>query len=175
MRRRWGDACYYCGVVLGNDLTLDHLVPRSRGGTSGLGNLRPACKACNMEKGNLTLEQYRDVVRQRQPAWVAMRSLAHAVSLSPELARPQTFRVLWALARVAGMFEFAGVAEPGKPDRSSRGGREDPPMANLTRPVLSEHGTVLVDDIRLQFGRGLLRHADRGAGRREPDTAGDPA
>lgn len=47
--------CQYCGTD--NDLTLDHLVPRSKGGKSTWNNLVTACKACNAKKGNHTLEE----------------------------------------------------------------------------------------------------------------------
>ena len=43
--------CYYCGRKVGRaDLTMDHLVPLSRGGKSRKGNLVPACKECNNNK-----------------------------------------------------------------------------------------------------------------------------
>ncbi len=43
--------CYYCGKrVKPSELTMDHLIPLSRGGTSTRGNLVPACKACNNKK-----------------------------------------------------------------------------------------------------------------------------
>ncbi len=44
--------CHYCGEKFSaKGLTLDHLVPLARGGTSTLGNCVPACKKCNSEKG----------------------------------------------------------------------------------------------------------------------------
>ncbi len=46
--------CYYCGTrVAPRELTLDHLVPVSRGGKSTRGNCVAACKACNNKKKNL--------------------------------------------------------------------------------------------------------------------------
>jgi len=46
--------CYYCGArVAPKELTLDHLVPVSRGGRSTRGNCVPACKECNNQKKNL--------------------------------------------------------------------------------------------------------------------------
>jgi 5-methylcytosine-specific restriction endonuclease McrA len=43
--------CFYCGRRVGRDrLTMDHLVPLSRGGKSKKGNLVPACKDCNNKK-----------------------------------------------------------------------------------------------------------------------------
>lgn len=33
-------------------MTLEHLVPKSRGGTDRLDNLAPACRPCNWSRGN---------------------------------------------------------------------------------------------------------------------------
>ena len=43
----------------GHDLTLDHIVPRHRGGGHTWENLVTACKACNHRKGGKTLEEAR--------------------------------------------------------------------------------------------------------------------
>ncbi len=49
---RDGDFCHYCGVVLSDESrSMDHIVPRSRGGTNVLENLVLACKPCNNKKG----------------------------------------------------------------------------------------------------------------------------
>ena len=43
--------CHYCGKEVGADnLTMDHVVPVSRGGRSTKGNVVPACDACNKTK-----------------------------------------------------------------------------------------------------------------------------
>ena len=47
--------CQYCGRKGGAfDLTLDHIVPRSRGGRTAAENLCAACLACNQRKGGKT-------------------------------------------------------------------------------------------------------------------------
>ena len=43
--------CQYCGAR--DDLTFDHLVPRSRGGQTTWENVVTACSACNLRKGGL--------------------------------------------------------------------------------------------------------------------------
>ena len=46
--------CHYCGTrVPPKELTLDHIVPVARGGTSSKGNCVPACKDCNNQKKHL--------------------------------------------------------------------------------------------------------------------------
>lgn len=52
---RDGHACRYCGS--GDDLTVDHVVPRCRGGSDRLENLVVACRSCNSRKGGRTPAQ----------------------------------------------------------------------------------------------------------------------
>jgi len=43
--------CYYCHRKVGREnLTMDHIVPLSRGGKTTKGNVVPACKECNNSK-----------------------------------------------------------------------------------------------------------------------------
>jgi 5-methylcytosine-specific restriction endonuclease McrA len=49
---RDGSACYLCGrVLLAHQITLDHVVPLSKGGPHAADNLRVACRSCNCRKG----------------------------------------------------------------------------------------------------------------------------
>jgi len=42
--------CFYCGVDVGDDYHVDHVVPLSKGGTNGPENLVVACPHCNLSK-----------------------------------------------------------------------------------------------------------------------------
>ena len=53
---RDGWRCVYCGTTAGR-LTLDHVIPRSRGGESVWENVVTACAPCNHKKGNRLLEE----------------------------------------------------------------------------------------------------------------------
>ena len=51
--------CVFCGQVFPEEeLTVDHLQARSRGGDRSGGNLVTACGACNLKKGRLRLAQF---------------------------------------------------------------------------------------------------------------------
>ncbi len=51
MRKVDTGVCYYCDRKVGRtQLTMDHVVPLSRGGRSTKGNLVAACKDCNNKK-----------------------------------------------------------------------------------------------------------------------------
>lgn len=54
--RRDGFQCQYCGSKKG-PLTIDHVLPKTRGGLDSWENLVCACVSCNNKKGNKTPEQ----------------------------------------------------------------------------------------------------------------------
>jgi 5-methylcytosine-specific restriction endonuclease McrA len=61
---RDGWACAYCGRPT-RDLTLDHVVPRHRGGAHTWENLVSACKPCNHRKaGRTPFEAHMDLKRE---------------------------------------------------------------------------------------------------------------
>lgn len=50
-RKKSAGICHYCHQKFRpSDLTMDHIVPLSRGGKNNKGNVVPACKACNSKK-----------------------------------------------------------------------------------------------------------------------------
>ena len=54
--RRDGLRCQYCGNAT-TPLTVDHVIPRSRGGGDSWENLTTACVLCNNRKGSRTPEE----------------------------------------------------------------------------------------------------------------------
>jgi 5-methylcytosine-specific restriction protein A len=55
--------CYYCRRQVGPAaLTMDHIVPLGRGGTSVRGNVTPACKDCNNRKKGMLPVEWREYV-----------------------------------------------------------------------------------------------------------------
>jgi 5-methylcytosine-specific restriction endonuclease McrA len=62
------NTCQYCGEAFApGDLTLDHVIPRSRGGNSTWENLVACCHACNHQKGNRMLSELDDMILLREP------------------------------------------------------------------------------------------------------------
>src|SRR5205814_6949688 len=74
---RDGWRCVYCGTTSGR-LTLDHVVPRSRGGDSVGENVVTSCAPCNLRKGNRLLPEVSMELRElpRVPAPVLFIRLA---------------------------------------------------------------------------------------------------
>ncbi|MHB8900218.1 MAG: HNH endonuclease [Thermoguttaceae bacterium] len=69
-RDRW--ACQYCGKRPSSDsLTIDHVIPRSRGGVSRWENCVLACAECNRQKANRTPAEAHMRLRRkpRAPKW----------------------------------------------------------------------------------------------------------
>ena len=59
--------CHYCGRNVGKSaLTMDHVVPLSRGGKSKKGNIVAACKECNNKKKYLLPIEWEDYLASIQ-------------------------------------------------------------------------------------------------------------
>jgi 5-methylcytosine-specific restriction endonuclease McrA len=72
------DVCQYCGTQPGRShLTVDHVLPRSRGGATSWENVVTACRDCNHRKGGRTPEEANMVLLSvpRQPQFVAFALL----------------------------------------------------------------------------------------------------
>ena len=66
--------CQYCGVTSGDsELTIDHVIPRSRGGATGWDNLVVACTCCNTRIGNKLPQEVEMFPRckPRKLSWVS--------------------------------------------------------------------------------------------------------
>lgn len=77
--RRDEQKCQYCGTT--KDLTLDHLIPRSKGGKSSWTNLVTACKKCNSKKGDNSLEKSGMTLKNqpRKPSYISFLRSANGV------------------------------------------------------------------------------------------------
>ncbi len=65
VRRRANCACEFCGVRetdIGNQLTIDHFQPKTKGGTDALDNLIYCCMSCNQYKLDYWHEQPNDPI-----------------------------------------------------------------------------------------------------------------
>ena len=56
VKEKWHFKCAYCGD--GNNLTIDHVVPRCKGGTDFTKNVVCCCSDCNQRKGHEPWEQW---------------------------------------------------------------------------------------------------------------------
>jgi len=61
--KRDGYQCVYCGSH--KELTLDHVIPKSKGGMNSWDNLVTSCQKCNLKKADRTPEEARMKMRQK--------------------------------------------------------------------------------------------------------------
>jgi 5-methylcytosine-specific restriction endonuclease McrA len=54
---KWNRQCTYCGVK-DVPLEIEHITPKSRGGSNRISNLALACRGCNQSKGNQKIEDF---------------------------------------------------------------------------------------------------------------------
>jgi 5-methylcytosine-specific restriction endonuclease McrA len=54
---KWGRSCAYCGAT-NVPLQIEHLIPKTRGGSNRVSNLTLACADCNQKKGNQTASEF---------------------------------------------------------------------------------------------------------------------
>lgn len=87
--RRDNYECVYCGCSNQKILTLDHVIPQSKGGKDTWDNLVTACRPCNAEKADLTLDEYgKEIPSPKRPHYLMLlKSITHV----PEEWKPFLF------------------------------------------------------------------------------------
>jgi 5-methylcytosine-specific restriction endonuclease McrA len=74
--------CQYCQVVLtASELTLDHVIPRSRGGLSTWENLVACCHDCNRRKGNQMLHELTEMKLLKEPRPFSLHTSRHIMRM----------------------------------------------------------------------------------------------
>lgn len=60
-----GGHCWYCGDELKNGWIIEHVHPRSKGGSYHIDNLVPACRSCNVIKSNKSLDEFKKLLQHK--------------------------------------------------------------------------------------------------------------
>ena len=59
---QFGGRCFYCGQKIQiENMHIDHMIPKSKGGSNG-DNLVASCAECNLVKGDLDVEEFRNKI-----------------------------------------------------------------------------------------------------------------
>ena len=68
------DVCWYCGARVQNPkvLTVDHIIPRSKGGTNEMDNIFMVCKTCNSLKRDMDVMEWFFTKRELFPPIVVI-------------------------------------------------------------------------------------------------------
>ncbi len=97
--RRDAFRCVYCGEIYPpEELTLDHVQPRMRGGDMSAGNLVTACRACNTAKGGQSAwaflagrrQQRENFLKYATSVWARHRRAIEEAADEPPRAEPTT-------------------------------------------------------------------------------------
>ena len=107
---KWGRRCAYCGAT-DIPLEIEHIVPKSRGGSNRVSNLTLACNACNTEKGSQTAAEFGHPTIQRQ----AKQSLKDAAAVNA------TRWALWRRLEMTGLSLEVGTGGRTKFNRIKQG------------------------------------------------------
>ena len=76
------NTCQYCGTCLpAAELTLDHVIPRSRGGVSTWENLVACCHTCNRRKGNQMIHELEEMKLMREPRPFSLHTSRHIMRM----------------------------------------------------------------------------------------------
>ena len=52
--------CAYCGKEISHEnMHIDHIIPRKKGGRSNISNLNPSCCSCNTSKGAMDVDEFK--------------------------------------------------------------------------------------------------------------------
>lgn len=153
---KWGRKCAYCGT--GNaQLQVEHIHPRSKGGTDRISNLTLACQSCNQSKGSQDVEDF----LSSQPD-LLKRILNQAKSPLKDAAAVNSTR--WAL--------FSALKRTGLPVVTGSGGQTKFNRTRLELPKahwLDAACVGQVETLKVLASRPLLIAA-KGHGRRQMCT-----
>jgi len=164
---QWAHRCAYCAGASGDPiLNIDHVIPRSRGGSNRVSNLVVACRTCNDAKGNQRLEEWgTELVASRRP--LDRIRAQHLPEVARQLVQPlrhaaavNTIRwVLVERVRPLGLSLELGSGGMTKRNRSAQG---YPKRHWIDAACTGESGS----SVRLDPGMRVLRVEARGYGTR---------
>ena len=86
IEKLYSSPCYYCGSL--SSITIDHVVPISKGGRHSIGNLVSCCKNCNSSKKDKLLIQWKIgglMSDKKETPKIALRSAEESIANAKEL------------------------------------------------------------------------------------------
>jgi 5-methylcytosine-specific restriction endonuclease McrA len=99
---KWQRHCAYCGAEE-VPLEVEHIVPRSRGGSNRVSNLTLACQPCNVRKGKQTAAEFGYPTIQAQ-ARTPLKDAAHVSTLKTAVV--QRLRAIFGTDQVAVSYGY---------------------------------------------------------------------
>ena len=87
IKDNWNYECAYCGST--ENITLDHVKPRSLGGKDTSNNVVCACHECNQSKGHQDWKEWYEA--QYYYSWERMKSIEAWIQPEPEVDRYKAY------------------------------------------------------------------------------------
>lgn len=104
--------CAYCGCAIRyEDMQVDHIIAKRRGGTDEIGNLFPACRSCNHYKSTQSIEAFRDTV-SKMPEVLMRDSVTYKNAVRFGQVKPNPHPVIFYFEKHHG--EYVRLADPGR-------------------------------------------------------------
>ena len=91
---KYGRKCFYCGKTV-SDFEVEHMLPKSRGGSNCIDNLTLSCHDCNQKKDTLTAEEFIKQTLSAKKAAAKLKQLPNEKRLFKYMTQMNTTR--WAL------------------------------------------------------------------------------
>ncbi|MCP4345978.1 MAG: HNH endonuclease, partial [Desulfobacterales bacterium] len=113
---KWGRKCAYCGKV-NLPLEIEHIIPKSKGGSDRVSNLTLACVKCNQRKGNKNIEDF----LKRKPELLKKILVQAGTPLKDAAAVNSTRWALYNRLKVFGLPVETGSGGLTKFNRTQRG------------------------------------------------------
>ena len=86
--------CFYCGKTV-SDFEVEHMIPKTRGGSNRIDNLTLSCHDCNQKKDTMTAEEFIKQILPAKKAAVKLKQLPNEKCLFKYMTQMNTTR--WAL------------------------------------------------------------------------------
>lgn len=113
---KWGRKCAYCQKE-GMPLQIEHVIPRSKGGSNSIRNLCLACERCNIRKGTKSLDEF----LKRKPEVLKRVKATQKTRLSDAAAVNTTRNVLYRALLDTGAPVLTGSGAQTKMNRVGQG------------------------------------------------------
>jgi len=151
---KWGRKCAYCGAQ-NVPLEIDHIHPRSKGGSDRVSNLTLACRPCNQSKGQRDVAEF----LAKDPMRLARIEAQRKVPLKDAAAVNSTRWALWSRLVAIGLPVEVGTGGRTKWNRS----RQRYPKAHwIDAACVGESGgAVLLDADHRPLAIRAMGHGER--------------
>ena len=109
---KWGRKCVYCNAE-DTRLEIDHIIPKSKGGSNRVSNLVISCRACNVKKANSALHEF-----LKDKPLLCLKVLSKAVVSLNNAASVNSTRI--AIAKTLSLFELPLTCSSGGQTKFNR-------------------------------------------------------